>query len=284
MTNQPLVSILVANYNNGHYFKDCYDSLVKQTYQNWEVIIVDDCSTDNSVAVIKTLVGQDQRFKIYENNENKGAGYTKRRCVELANGEICGFVDPDDAIVESAIDVMVKKHQEEQLVSLIYSQFYLCDENLNIQKPWKTKQVSNNSKDFFNFDGTISHFASFKKAAYFKTEGIDSYLQRAVDQDLYLKLYEVAEVLFLDEHLYMYRIHDGGISTIKNVNKASYWHWVAAIKAAERRNVNIEDLFVENLEQRAVLRKLNHKLDLIKKSKWLRLGYKLGLFKGYKYL
>ena len=284
MTKQPLVSILVANYNNGHYFKDCYNSLVKQTYQNWEVIIVDDCSTDNSVDVIKTLVGQDQRFKIYENNENKGAGYTKRRCAELANGEICGFVDPDDAIVESAIDVMVKKHQEEQLASLIYSQFYLCDENLNIQKPWKTKQVSNNSKVFFNFDGIISHFSSFKKAAYLKTEGIDSYLQRAVDQDLYLKLYEVADVLFLDEYLYMYRIHDGGISTIKNVNKANYWHWVAIIKAAERRNINIENLFVDNFVNRKDYDNISTKLELLKKSRLLKLLNKLGLFKAYNYL
>ncbi|WP_294297959.1 glycosyltransferase [uncultured Chryseobacterium sp.] len=50
------ISLLVANYNNGRYFKDCYDSIVSQTYENWEVIIVDDASTDNSVDIIKKLI------------------------------------------------------------------------------------------------------------------------------------------------------------------------------------------------------------------------------------
>ncbi len=48
-----LFSILIANYNNGHFFKDCYQSIIAQTYANWEAIIVDDCSSDDSVTVIK---------------------------------------------------------------------------------------------------------------------------------------------------------------------------------------------------------------------------------------
>lgn len=86
--NQPLFSLLIANYNNGKFFQDCYNSIMAQTYSNWEVIIVDDASTDNSVAIIKKIIGDDTRFKVYENPENKGCGFTKRKCAELATGEL----------------------------------------------------------------------------------------------------------------------------------------------------------------------------------------------------
>ena len=68
----PLFSILIANYNNGKYFEDCYKSIIAQTYTNWEVIIVVDGSIDDSVALIKKNIGEDSRFKFYENSINHG--------------------------------------------------------------------------------------------------------------------------------------------------------------------------------------------------------------------
>ncbi|MDD3722635.1 MAG: glycosyltransferase family A protein [Lutibacter sp.] len=83
-----LFSILIANYNNGHFFNDCYKSILAQTYNNWEVIIVDDCSTDDSVSVMKQIIGDDMRFRAYFNTENKGCGFSKNKCVKLAVGEV----------------------------------------------------------------------------------------------------------------------------------------------------------------------------------------------------
>ena len=91
-------SLLIANYNNGHFFEDCYYSIIPQTYTNWEVIIVDDKSTDNSVAIIKEFIKGDKRFKLFLNSENKGCGYTKNKCAYKSQGEILGFLDPDDGL------------------------------------------------------------------------------------------------------------------------------------------------------------------------------------------
>ena len=132
--NNNSFSILIANYNNGRFFKECYDSIIAQTYQNWEAIIVDDYSSDNSVEEIKKIVGEDSRFKIYTNETNSGVGFTKKKCIELANGEICGFVDPDDAISENALEIMTALHKENKNISLIYSNFIYCDENLKITR------------------------------------------------------------------------------------------------------------------------------------------------------
>lgn len=245
------VSILIANYNNGKYFRDCYDSLLKQTYTNWEAIIVDDKSTDDSVDIISAIVKDDVRFKLYFNEENAGCGFTKRKCAEMATGEICGFVDPDDSIIETALEAMVNAHGKNPGASLVHSSFYFCDENLHTNFVYDRAGSVSVSDKFTNLDNKISHFASFKLTAYKETEGIDSKLLRAVDQDLYLKLSETGPFFFINQPLYNYRIHSSGIST-SSVDKALYAHIKTIMKAEERRNVNLENEVSEFLDQRIV--------------------------------
>ncbi len=275
----PLFSILIANYNNGSFFKDCYESILAQTYTHWEVIIVDDASTDDSVTVIKNMIGNDARFKLYANLENKGCGYTKRRCVEQATGKLCAFLDPDDAITSEALQVMVVEHEKHPDASVIYSNLYFCDQYLNIQYERKSKIIENSNPYFFDFEGNVSAFLSFKKKLYNKTEGINSYLQRAVDRDLLFILYEIGPCFLLDRAMYKYRIHGNGISTNLNENKAYFWFWVAIIDAAKRRNVNIENLFTEKalLSRREVA--LQKEIDTYNKSLLFKTLRKLGLFK-----
>lgn len=233
-------SILIANYNNGKYFKDCYESIIAQTYKDWKAIIVDDKSTDNSVGIIKELIKNDSRFFFYENDQNRGCGYTKNRCTQLATGEVCGFVDPDDALLPEAIELMVCEHALNPDCSLVHSSFYYCDENLKIEKAFTGAQSVETDKYFTNFNGIVSHFSTFKSDYYQRTEGIDSTLLRAVDQDLYLKLAEVGSFKFLDKVLYKYRIHNAGISNYKGI-RPFYYHIKALINAEKRRHVNFED-------------------------------------------
>lgn len=244
---QPLFSILIAQYNNGRYFGDCYQSIIEQTYANWEVIIVDDYSTDGSVTQMQELIGEDSRFKLYQNAENKGCGFTKRRLAALAAGEICGFLDPDDTITENAVSIMIEKHIENPEVSIVYSDCFFCDEELEEIHVKKTGQVINKETSFTNYYAEIFAWTTFKKKFYDQTEGINENLKRAVDQDLVMRLYEVGEVLHVPESLYRYRQHDGGISTMTNMGKAKYWHWQVIMDAARRRGVDFEKFFEENV-------------------------------------
>ena len=278
MTN-PLFSILIAQYNNGSYFEDCYKSIITQTYQNWEVIIVDDGSTDDSVAVMKELIGDDSRFKIEINDKNRGCGFTKRRCAELASGEICAFLDPDDAITEDALFVMIEEHAKYPEASMIYSKPFWCDEHLNIQHERKSQQVVNGVSDFFDLDGYLFAFLSYKNTFYQKTVGINSYLQRAIDKDLVLKLYETGPAYLKDKAMYKYRIHSNGISTNTNQDKAYFWYWVTIIDAAKRRNVNIENLFLAKALQPRRELALEKEIASYNKSIIFKALRKLGLFK-----
>lgn len=278
--NIPIISILVANYNNGNYFVECYKSLQNQTISNFEVIIVDDCSTDNSLEIIKKLIENDNRCKLFENTENKGAGYTKRKCAEFATGEFCGFVDPDDALESDALETMVNTFLQNPNVDIVYSNLVFCDENLVPQQVRYGKQVENNKPDFYNLLGEISHFLTYRKSCYNKTIGIDGYIYRAVDQDLYLKLYEKGECLYINKNLYLYRIHQSGISTFSNQDKAQYWHWFVINDAARRRGNNVENLFSTHYVPAKKANVALGNMEKIKKSKWVKLGRKLGLIKN----
>lgn len=218
------ISILIANYNNGRYFKDCYASIISQSWESWEVIIVDDCSTDNSAHLIKMLIEGDNRFKFYQNKTNRGCGYTKRKCMDLATSEFCAFLDPDDALFNNALECMLNEFNRNDNIIAAYSKLIFCDESLNPRAVFsKIKQIHNN-RYFFNIPIQIHAFFVFKREAYLKTSGINPDLKNAVDQDLYLKLLEVGDAKFVDEVFYKYRLHSNGISqhTAKQSAKESF--------------------------------------------------------------
>lgn len=246
-----MFSILIAHYNNYHYFIDCYKSIINQTYQDFEVIIVDDCSTDGSLQKIKNLVKEDARFKIFKNEENRGVGFTKKRCVELASGEFCGFVDPDDAITPSALKDAITSFSD--VIVAVYSQIQMCDDNLKFIKLFPgQKQVRNGNRLFLNIFFEANHFFVFKRQAYLKTKGIDETLSSAVDQDLYLKLYETGDFRFILKPNYIYRLHDRGVSQEKSKKEKLNKNWHKVLKnTLDRRGItkiyNIEVEKIDNL-------------------------------------
>jgi glycosyltransferase involved in cell wall biosynthesis len=231
-------SILIANYNNGKFFKDCYDSIIAQEYKNWEAVILDDASTDNSVDVIKNMVGNDARFRFFENAENSGVGITKSKLIEFADGDICGFLDPDDAITPNAIFSSIKVFEKKKEVVLTYSKFAKCNENLQpAEVPKIVHQVINNNPYFFNCPVNIVHFVCFRKSIYNQTEKINTVMKIAEDQDLYLKMYEKGKVEFIDETNYLYRLHSGGISQNDNKPKSREYFAKVIFNAMKRRKL-----------------------------------------------
>lgn len=243
-TNLPLFSVMIANHNHGDYLMDAIESVKAQTYPHWEIIIVDDCSTDNSHELYAKLE-QDPRMRVFHNDENKGCGFTKRRCLAEAKGEICGFLDADDCLTDDALQVMVEAHQSHPECSLIYSQMYFVDPQLKVIAVSEHQRALLNGESFLTCHGTgvISHFVTMKKASYDKTEGMDESLRIAEDVDLYFKLEEVGETLFLPMPLYKYRIDTGCNVSLVASNRAKTlgWEVLARAAACKRRGLPIED-------------------------------------------
>lgn len=273
-------SILIAHYNNARYFKECFDSLVAQTYANWETIILDDGSRKEEKVAIKKIIKDDVRFKYYENSSNQGVGFTKGKLIELANGEILGYVDPDDAILPSAIQNSINAFLKDKKASLTYSRFMSCDKDLKPIGPFKAaKQIENGNPYFFNCPIQINHFVCFKRGIYETTEKMNPELQISEDQDLYLKLYEKGKAIFIDDTNYLYRSHDGGISQNEN-KKKSYEYWAKVIfNAMQRRGLtkingqkipaeytSSQEIFDLLAYQNSILYRLKKKLKIILQS------------------
>lgn len=89
-----LISIIMPSYNTGTHIRDTLKSIINQTYKNWELIIVDDCSTDNTVEIIKEF--DDKRIILLENEKNSGAAISRNRALREAKGEWIAFQDSDD--------------------------------------------------------------------------------------------------------------------------------------------------------------------------------------------
>ncbi|SMC61330.1 glycosyltransferase family 2 protein [Moheibacter sediminis] len=238
--NLPLFSILIAHYNNWDYFQDCYKSILSQTYKNYEIVIVDDFSTDDSYNQLVGLAQKDSKITLVRNHVNKGVGFTKKKCIDLSKGEICGFLDPDDALIPTALEEVMNMYKLHDKNGVVYSKMMLCDKNLNPDKPFsRAKKITNGDKWFFNIDTNVAHFFTFKKAEYYKTLGIDEALRSAEDQDLYLKLYEVTNFYFIDKCLYLYRLHSDGISQASQKLAAKDYFKQVLRDAFERRNITV---------------------------------------------
>lgn len=233
-------SVLIAHYNNAALFKDCYHSLLKQTYPDWEAVILDDASRKQEKEEIQLIIQGDKRFKFFENEINSGVGVTKSKLIELAAGEICGFVDPDDAILPTAIESAVRLFKQKKNAVLTYSRFMICDKDLKPVTPFKSsRQVKNGDPYFFNYPIQIAHFVTFRKDVYEQTEKMNPELKIAEDQDLYLKMYEQGNIYFINDINYLYRTHDGGISQNNNKEKSYDYFAQVIFKAMKRRNLKM---------------------------------------------
>lgn len=91
-----LVSIVIPVFNAERFIKDTIDSILNQTYTNWELILVNDCSSDNSVKIIQEYLKKDKRIKLIENRKNSKAAITRNNGIKAANGKYICFIDADD--------------------------------------------------------------------------------------------------------------------------------------------------------------------------------------------
>ena len=109
----PEISIITPSYNSKRFIKECIDSVLAQTYQEWEMLIVDDCSKDGSVAFIQTLIADEPRIKLIPLKQNVGAAEARNEALKIAQGRYIAFLDSDDIWLPNKLEVQLtfmKKH------------------------------------------------------------------------------------------------------------------------------------------------------------------------------
>lgn len=226
-------SILMANYNNAKYIKEAIKSVISQTYPHWELIIVDDVSTDNSIEKIKPYL-KDNRIKLILHEKNIGYGGALKTAADNASNMILAVLDADDKLHENALKIMSEVYKNNPKYGFIYSTYWICDSNM--QNPQIAKKVGPVDSQKTNLHGTnVSHFKTFQRDFYIKTKGYDPTQKRAVDKDIIFKMEEVTRFKFINKPLYYYRWHGKGLTQEKNRFLAELYHYIAKVKAYRRR-------------------------------------------------
>ena len=120
-----LVSIIMPSWNTDRFIAESIQSVIDQTYSNWELIIVDDCSTDNTDAVVDSF--QDERIKYFHNEKNSGAALTRNRALREARGEWIEFLDSDDLWFPAKLEKQIA-FMKEHGYSLSFTEYEKIDE------------------------------------------------------------------------------------------------------------------------------------------------------------
>jgi glycosyltransferase involved in cell wall biosynthesis len=210
----PRLSVTVLNYNYGRYLTRCLDSIIAQTFYDFEVIILDDCSTDNSLEVVQPYL-EDPRFRLVAHEKNVGC---MDSLIEAGGvhptGELISVISADDVVLSNrAFERQVELMTRDPATSFCYAAWsYLDAEDRHIAdvQPWTEDHIWSGEDEFREFctryyvlhSGTI-----IRRSAYVAVGGFDPRMEYTHDNALWAVLCGVGSVAYVAEPLYGYRTH-----------------------------------------------------------------------------
>ena len=214
-----LVSIIMPTYNCGKFIEETINSVINQTYTNWELIIVDDCSKDNTEEVVKKI--KDKRIKYHKLKENSGAAVARTEAMKKAKGNYMAFLDSDDLWYPEKLEKQLKfmKDNNYDFTCTAYEQI---DEESNLlNKVIKTKKKANYNRILLDCPvGNSTVMYNVDKLGKFEVPNI----RKRNDDALWLQIIKKAKYIYgMDDILMKYRIRSNSISS----NKLSLvkYHW-----------------------------------------------------------
>ena len=207
----PRVSIIMGVFNNANTLPEALDSISRQTFSNFELIVCDDGSSDCSLMVLYTYSARDDRLIILHNEVNKGLGYSLNRCIDIARGEFLVRMDADDISVSDRVKKLVDAMDEHPETSVIGSAMELFDEN----GFWgRTKPILQPTKMQIFTGPAVAHATTIMRKKIIQDVGAyhsacDRY--RVEDYDLWCRLTERGhKILNISESLYHCRWEQKG--------------------------------------------------------------------------
>lgn len=234
-----LVSICVPTYNGAEFIEKCLKSIISQSYAELEIIIIDDCSQDNTLEIIRDYALKDKRISVIQNITNLGLVGNWNRCFEFSHGEWIKYAFQDDILDSSCIERMTQENKKGTAIVACRRRFIFSNEGKN--KGFKEYVNAYNMEKVFHGDTDISQ-EKFKKAVLdypfknFIGEPTSILLKRDVfrrfgffnphiiqlcDIEYWVRVGIHTGLKYIPEELVQFRIHDSG-TTKENLNKHSY--------------------------------------------------------------
>ena len=236
ITVKPKVSVLMSVYNGERFVTEALKSIYNQTYQDFEVIIVDDGSTDRTSEILLNL--KDSRTFIYRNPENLGLTKSLNIGLKLCRGQYVARMDADDISHPQRFERQVKFLDENPGCLVLGCWYGRIDSDGKIWGSKETPTEYEDTKKQLLIEACVGHgTAIVRRAALVEVGGYNEQYTYAQDYDLWLRLSEVGLIRNLDEYLYLLRSWPGNISTIKLKEQTEFAE-LAIRQALQRRYGN----------------------------------------------
>lgn len=209
-----LVSIIMPSWNTGRFIAESIQSVIDQTYQNWELLIVDDCSTDKTDEVVANF--HDERVKYFKNEKNSGAALTRNRAIREARGEWIAFLDSDDLWTPEKLEKMIA-FMTGNNYSFAYHEYVKIGEesqplNIYVSGP---EVISKRKMYNYGYPGCLTFMYSAKKMGLIQIKDI----KKNNDYAILLQLCKKDNCYLLKENMAKYRIRNKSISHDKITKK-----------------------------------------------------------------
>lgn len=269
-----MVSVIIPNYNHASFLQQRIDSILNQTYQNFELIILDDCSTDHSRDIIEQYRNHEKVSCIIYNEVNSGSTFKQwNRGVGAATGEYVWIAESDDVADKCFLEMLIKKLDENPAANITYCQSFTFSANDEITGDWRSWTDDIDEKEIFKsdfcLDGNefIQQFllyknvlpnasaVLFKRKAFETAGGTDEDIKYCADWLLWLKLLTTGKLCFTAAPLNYFRFHEK--SVIAQAMNTDRFYLPYNMKMRRRFNLFLAGCASKNV---SVIKALNTKL------------------------
>ncbi len=234
--DENMISIIIPVYNVEDYLHVCLNSVLKQTYGDFEVICVDDASTDSSLEILEYFTQKDSRIKILKNDSNRGPGVSRNRGLEVAQGKYISFLDGDDWLSPDTFEILIEKAEADNLDVLMFKNivYYEEQEEFGMEVYYDMEYMNKFENKVFNhFDLDKSKLFSISNAVWNKfylksfldDNDIRFPIENLIFEDnpfFYKVLTSAKRISLIDRYFHNRRRRPGSITTLNNEKLFNY--------------------------------------------------------------
>ncbi len=219
---EKLVSIITPTYNCAKFIAETIDSVRAQTYQNWEMIIVDDCSLDNTKEIVEEYIKTDPRIRYHLLEKNSGAAVARTTAMQLANGDYMAFIDSDDLWMPDKLERQIRWMEENGHAFSCTAYEQIDEDGNSLHRVIKTVEKTNYNRLLLDCPvGNSSVVYNVEKMGKFEVPDI----RKRNDDALWLQMLKKEEYIWgMPDVLMKYRIRQNSISS--NKLKVIKYHWI----------------------------------------------------------
>jgi glycosyltransferase involved in cell wall biosynthesis len=269
---EPFISVCMPSYNQEKFIGESIESVLKQTYSNFELIIIDNISEDNSPEIIKSYGEKDSRIRFYENDRHLSCYNNCNKAISLAKGEFIAFLHSDDLYNKHFLEEIVKAYNQNPDKKVFLSAIYKMDQLLNSlipSFPFKSSGVKSQKEVLMGlaYENNIGNGISvvIHKECLNKVGIFDNEYNYCSDYDLFMRLANDYEFVYINKALTYYRMHEFNLTNFVFLEMVKQGHAVC------NKNFKNGKIISKSLQKQLLTRQWN---SMMLKAFYIGIKYK----------